>query len=394
MNDRRLIGAAAAVLLLVLLAILAWRVASGPEAQPRRSTGIGEAIAPDPAGYRRAEPGTQIRFPRDHGAHPDYQLEWWYLTANLRTDDGRRFGVQFTIFRNALAPPDTTMPDGQSAWSTRQLYLAHAAITDVESGRFEAVERLSRGAAGLAFARAQPLEVRVEDWFIRQTGRETFPAVVSAGTEAFGFELELSPVKPVVLQGDRGYSPKGPDDGQASMYYSYTRLRATGTIRAGDESFRVDGQSWMDREWSTSFLGPDQIGWDWFSIQLEDGRDLMLFQLRTANPSGDAWKEGTLVAADGTTRRIDPAEFTLEPGRTWASASSGAAYPVEWRVRVPSESIDLNVRAVLDAQELNVSVDYWEGAVDAYSADSERRSGSGYLEMTGYAASGAIPGME
>lgn len=394
MPDRRLVGLVLAMLLLAVLAVMAVRVATGPDEPRRRTTSIGEAVEQDADGFRRAERGTPIRFPEDHGPHPDYQLEWWYLTANLRAEDGRRFGVQFTIFRNALAPPDSVPGDRPDDWSTRQLYLAHAAVTDIRSGRFMASERLSRGAAGLAFARSEPLEIRVEDWFMRQTGTATFPLAVRADAGSFGFDLQASPVKPVVLQGDGGFSPKGPSAGQASIYYSYTRLETKGSIRIGDDSFRVDGFSWLDREWSTSFLGSDQVGWDWFSIQLEDGRDLMAFQLRNSDPATEPFKDGLVVAKDGSTLRLAPDDFTLEPGRIWSSPESGAHYPVEWRLRVPREGLDLRVTALHDAQELNVSVDYWEGAVDVDSAPGAAGVGTGYLEMTGYAGGKAMPGMD
>ena len=410
MTGGQLVGAAAAVLLLLVLAVLAVRVASGPGEPRRGATTLGEAIGQDAEGYKRAERGTPIRFPEDHGPHPDYQLEWWYLTANLRSEDGRRFGVQFTIFRNALAPPDSAeagveargSSNGEVAatdWSTRQLYLAHAAVTDVGSSRFVSAERLSRGGAGLAFARAQPLEVRVENWFLRQTGEATFPLQVRADADAFSFDLDVTPMKPVVLQGEAGYSPKGPAEGQASMYYSFTRLAATGSIRTDDRTFSVEGLAWMDREWSTSFLGPDQVGWDWFSIQLDDGRDLMVFQLRSSNDAdSDAestpWKEGTLVAPDGTAERLDPSEISISAGRRWTSQDTGARYPVEWRIRVPSERLDLLVRAAYDSQELNVSVDYWEGAIDVFGAGDGKRAGSGYLEMTGYTGDRALPGID
>lgn len=402
MIDRRVIGLAAAAALLVALAVFAVRFISAPDEVPRSATSLVEAVGPDTEGYRRAAPGTGIRFPEDHGPHPDYQLEWWYLTANLHTESGRRFGVQFTIFRNALALPDsasaeapvTASPDRDSGWSTRQLYLAHAAVTDVEAGRFMAEERLSRGAAGLAFARASPLEVRVENWFLRQTGSATFPLKIRSDAEGFGFDLDMAPVKPVVLQGDEGFSPKGPAEGQASMYYSYTRMQTTGSVRVGNESFRVEGLSWMDREWSTGFLGPDQIGWDWFSIQLDDGRDLMVFQLRTAGPDGAPWKDGTIVDAEGRATRLGPDDFHLETGKTWTSARSGARYPVEWRLQVPREDLDLRVSALYEAQELNVSVNYWEGAMDVFSEPDGDRVGSGYLEMTGYAGGGALPGID
>ena len=234
------------VIVLVLIgAALIWLL-GGDDAPTSASTDITEALSVDRTGFRTASAGTEMVFPRDHGPHPDYQLEWWYVTGNVYTEEGRRYGYQFTIFRNALAPADSVERAGDveaSDWSTRQLYLAHAALSDVEAEKFYAHEQLSRGASGLAGAAAEPLRVWVEDWSIEQTADELFPWRIKARTPEFELDLQLDPQKSLVLQGDDGFSPKGPDPGQASMYYSYTRIETTGTIAVEGRRHTVSGDA-------------------------------------------------------------------------------------------------------------------------------------------------------
>jgi predicted secreted hydrolase len=332
-------------------------------------------------------------FPRDHGPHPGYKTEWWYLTGNLETPDERKVGYQFTIFRVALTPPadsggirvaSATQQADTSGWATNQFYMGHFAVSDVQGEALYASERFSRGAAGLAGAQAEPFRVWLEDWEIASTGDQPFPARLRATQDGAAINLTVRPEKPYVLQGDRGLSQKGPGAGNASYYYSYTRMATDGTVVIQGDTLQVSGGSWMDREWSTSALGENQVGWDWFSLQLSDGRDLMYYQIREQDGSPSEYTEGVLVAEDGTATPIDLNDVTLEVTDRWDSPRGGT-YPVGWRLRIPSEDLALRITPHFDDQELDVSVRYWEGAVQVEgSADGESITGEGYVEMTGY----------
>ncbi|HEV2847285.1 MAG TPA: lipocalin-like domain-containing protein, partial [Thermoanaerobaculia bacterium] len=333
-------------------------------------------------GYARALEPRQFSFPADHGPHPEFRTEWWYYTGNLETAEGRRFGFQLTFFRSALAPE---MPARESAWATRQAWLAHFAVSDVEGGRFLSSEHWSRGAAGLAGIQTAPFRVWIKDWSARAVEGPVFPMRLQASAGDVVLDLALQQGKPAVLQGERGLSRKSAEPGNASYYYSLTHMPATGTILLGGERFTVTGLAWMDREWSTSSLGADQVGWDWFALQLADGQDLMLYQLRRKNGDTDPASSGTLVGPDGGSRPLSSADFSIESLAQWTSPRSGAGYPARWRVRVPSEELDVEIRPLLPDQELDVSFRYWEGAV---AVDGARRGrpvqGRGYVELTGY----------
>lgn len=377
-------------LLLVALLFLAalagstwWRGHGTP--LPTATTSIAAALAGNLDGYTRATPPRTFTFPDDHGPHPDYKLEWWYVTGNVATADGRRFGYQFTVFRSALAPPDTAAPRRTSAWATRQLYLAHVGLTDADGRRFHSLERAARGAAGLAGAVASPFRLWVEDWSLTSASPdEFFPLRLRVQQDGLTLDLTLAPRKPLVLQGDAGFSRKG-TDGQASWYYSITRLATTGTLTVDGRTYSVAGNSWLDREWSTSILGRTQTGWDWFSLQFDDGRDLMFFQLREHQPNQTPFTDGTFVEVQGTATRLEPGTMQATPLRWWTSPHTGARYPVAWRLRLPSRQLDLTLSPLLDDQEHHTSVRYWEGALRMAGTDHGRPvSGFGYLEMTGY----------
>lgn len=384
-------------LLLILLATVGVLALGAYWLQPSKapigaSVAVADALSGDITGYARAYAPRPFVFPEDHGAHPDYKLEWWYYTGNLTATDGRHFGYQFTIFRSALAPPDSTADPRDSNWATRQLYFAHFSLADVASGEFHAFERFSRGAAGLAGAQAAPFRVWIDGWNAREADAGMPQMRVQAAENDIAIDLTLTPTKPLVLQGKEGFSQKGPEPGNASYYYSFTRLATEGTVTVADGVVPVTGLSWMDREWSTSLLGPNQVGWDWFSIQLDDGRDLMYFQLREREPTGSPYTDGLLVAADGQAQSLKGTPVTLEPLETWTSPGSGATYPVRWRLRIPSENLDLTIAPRLSNQELDVAVRYWEGAIEVSGTAGEQSvSGSGYLEMTGYGDNAALP---
>ena len=343
------------------------------------------AIGDETTGFARAEGPRPLQFPADHGPHPDYQTEWGYYTGNLENSDGRHFGYQLTFFQRALVPP-AQRQDRPSNWATDQVYMAHFALTDVAGRRHQAFERFARGAAGLASAQAAPYRVWLEDWSVE----EVEPNVVHlrAAQEDLALDLLLMDSKGPVLQGDGGYSQKGPEPGNASYYYSQTRLETWGTVQVGDTLYQVDGLSWMDHEFSTSALGPDQVGWDWFALQLDDDSELMVFQIRKADGSVDPFSSGTLIAPDGSTRHLSHDDFEIGVSATWRSPRSGATYPARWTVEVPAADLTLQIEPYLADQELNVSYTYWEGAVRISGEQAASAiSGSGYVEMTGYADS-------
>lgn len=357
-----------------------------PAARPlEASLALAEAMGGDTTGYRRADTPRPLVFPDDYGPHPGYKTEWWYYTGNLGTDAGRHFGFEFTIFRFALAPPDAAAAERASDWATDQLFMAHFALTDVEADGFYAFERFSRGALGLAGAQAAPYRVWLEDWAMEGGAGDPFPMRLRASEDGVAIDLTLAAGKPLVLQGEQGLDQKGPEPGNASYYYSFTRLPTTGTITVGDEAYAVQGLSWKDHEWSTSALGSEQVGWDWFALQLSDGRDIMFYQLRRRDGTASPFTNGVLVAADGATKPLALGDVTLDVRDTWASPRSDAVYPAGWRFRIPSEDLDLQIVPHMADQEMNVSVRYWEGAVRIDgTAGGEAVTGNGYVEMTGY----------
>lgn len=388
MSPVRLFAALAAVLVAVVAAAW-WSVRPPPDRTARLS--LAEAMASDTAGYARAVAPRPFVFPQDHGPHPDFRSEWWYATGNLDGPGGERFGYELTVFRIALAPPDSTASADSSGWTSRQLYMAHFGLTDGVGRTHRAFERFSRGAAGLAGAHASPFRVWLEGWSFEE-GEGGMPAMrVRAAQDGYAVDLTLRPDKPAVLQGDRGLSQKGPGIGNASHYYSLTRLVTEGTVETPRGRVAVTGASWFDREWSTSALAADQVGWDWFALQLADGRDLMLYQLRQKDGTASPFSSGVIVAPDGQATPLPVSAYRLVPERSWRSPHSGIEYPVAWRVDIPQENLVLRVTPVVDDQELNVSVRYWEGAVDVSGPGG--LSGRGYLEMTGYGDGGTARGL-
>ena len=335
-------------------------------------------------GYQRAWPGDEPELPADHGPHPDFRSEWWYFTGNLHGPDRRHFGFQLTFFRFAIAPDPV---ERASAWGTRQLWMAHLALTDTEGQRFFSQERLTRGAQGLAGARSQPFRVWLEDWSASSLDESFLPLNLAASEEDFALDLRLEPGPAPVFQGDAGYSAKGPEPGNASIYYSFTRMPASGAIVIDGVRHPVAGLAWLDREWSTSALGPGLAGWDWFSMQLDDGSDLMFYRLRRKDGTSDPLSAGMLRQADGDVVRLDQDSVQLTPTADWVSPSTGVRYPVRWTLTVPSQDLRLLVEPHLDAQEMDHSVRYWEGAIRIQGNRNGRAlGGNGYLEMTGYSA--------
>jgi len=333
--------------------------------------------------WRDATEGFHFDFPRDHASHPDYRIEWWYYTGNVETTGGRRFGYQLTFFRTGVVRE----PDNPSRWALRDLFLAHFAVSDIDDESFHSFERINRSGIGWAGAETTPYRVWNEDWEARLDVRDH---LLEASDRDYRIELRLAPQKGEVIHGVNSISQKGPTAGNASHYYSLSRLETQGRITVKGESFQVRGLSWMDHEFGSSFLEEQQVGWDWFSIQLDDGRELMLFQLRRADGSIDSRSSGTLIDADGRSTHIRFGEFALAPDGPWRSAASGATYPTEWLIELPAEKLRLRLKSVLKDQELrtpeSTGVTYWEGSIEAEGTAGENRvRGRGYLEMTGYA---------
>ena len=339
--------------------------------------------AADTEGFPRADRPRSFTFPGDHGPHPEYRNEWWYVTGNLDGEDGRRFGFELTIFRFALS---AAAPIVDSNWRTRQVYIAHFAVTDADSDRFLVAERFSRGALGLAGAETKPFRVWIDDWELAATtplAPERWR--LSASDAEFALDLTLVALKPPVLNGDQGLSQKSDDPGNASYYYSITRWDSQGTLRIGDRNYRVSGLSWLDREWSSSALAADQQGWDWFALQLSDGSELMFYNLRKTDGSQDRNSAGTWVEPTGEASYLRREDVEMVVNATWSSPAGGS-YPASWTLRIPGYELSLEVRPVIANQELFTTVRYWEGAVDVTGqAGGTPITGRGYVELTGYA---------
>jgi predicted secreted hydrolase len=330
------------------------------------------ASAPE---YRQALPGYRYQFPRDHFEHPDFRTEWWYYTGNVHATDGHRYSFELVFFRQG----EHKDPGNASVWRIDDLYLAHLALTDIDGQRFRYYKRLNRSGPGIAGASAAQSRVWNGNWAAKwdaATGAQTLSAVA----EDIRFTLRLTPRTAPVINGENGISQKAAGAGKASYYVSFPRLEAAGTLNGAE----VAGTAWMDHEWFTHQLEPDQQGWDWFSVQLESGAELMLFQLRHADGGTDAWSSGTYIAGDGRATHLKRADFQLQPLDYWTSPQTGGRYPMRWRITVPSLHITLECAAAMNNQELVAedasSPSYWEGAV-TYSGTSR---GAGYLEMTGY----------
>ncbi len=320
--------------------------------------------------YREALPGYSFSFPRDHFEHPDFRTEWWYYTGNVWTAGGRRFGFELVFFREGER---MGARDNPSAWRVDDVYLADAALTDVDGKRFAFHERLNRAGPGIAGASFARQRVWNGNWSDEWHGQRQELDVTA---EDFSFHLDCSPRKPFIINGEDGVSQKAAGPGQASHYVSFPLLSAVGSIRAGGRDYQVSGQAWMDHEWFTHQLEANQTGWAWFSVQLKDNTELMLFELRRKDGAVDPFSSGTFVGPDGKARHLTQTQFSLQPKEWWGP------YPVAWDISVPSLHLRLQCRARLKDQEVagTRGALYWEGAVD-YSGSQQ---GFGYLEMTGY----------
>jgi predicted secreted hydrolase len=365
------------------------------------------------------------QFPLDNGVHQEYRTEWWYFTGNLADGKGNRYGYELTFFRegmrrdrpdpNDVGPPKTSYPthsdrrdpsdvgppktshpahsdrrDPSDVWSVRDIYLAHFAVTDVSGRRFTADDRVSRTGPGIAGSAADRLLVWLRDWSAKEeAGGRMLLRAKGRGTE---LSIELTPLKPPVVHGQGGVSRKGDLPGQASYYASYSNLGTRGSLRTpgGTGAVEVTGVSWFDHEFGSGQLALGQAGWDWFSLHMSDGRELMIYALRRTDGSVEPASSGTIVNRSGSHKHLTLTQIKVEVLDRWRSSKSGAAYPSRWRIRVPSEGLDLAVRPVLPDQELltpeTTGVTYWEGAVEGTGLSANRPvTCRGYIELTGYA---------
>ena len=347
------------LIVLLLLAMAAPALAQG-------FAGLGN----DPQGFAMPERGKELVFPRDHGAHPAYRIEWWYLTANLTGADGTDYGAQWTLFRSALKPEE------KPGWQSPQLWMGHAALTTAE--KHYSAERLARGGIGQAGVALSPFVAEIDDWRMASRappGSDELSALdVSASGQGFSYRLKLDATGPLVLQGDRGYSVKS-DKGQASYYYSQPFYRVSGTIIIEGREVEVTGQAWFDHEWSSQPLSPDQTGWDWFSFHFDSGDKLMGFRLRD---SGPGFTSATWIGGDGIPEPQPPGALAVEP-LDWENID-GRKVPVRWRVALPSKGLDVTTRAFNPNAWMDTQVSYWEGPVRIEGS----HPGRGYVEMTGY----------
>jgi predicted secreted hydrolase len=314
-------------------------------------------------------PGRVFSFPADHGAHDGFRIEWWYVTANLKDQQGNEFGVQWTLFRSALKPVAEA-----AGWGNQTIWLGHAAVTS--STVHHAAERYARGGVGQAGVQLAPFEAWIDDWrFASQTQDPMSDLQLSARDKGFAYQLQLTSSRPLVLQGDKGFSQKS-EEGQASYYYSQPFFQASGTLQIDGQSYTVAGPAWLDREWSSQPLTANQNGWDWFSLHLDSGEHVMLYRMRQKD--GAPYLTGTWIAADGQTQTLSSSQIQLTPQTT--AKVAGKSLPVKWSISIPDKHLDISLDALNPNAWMNLRIPYWEGPVRI----SGSHPGEGYLEMTGY----------
>jgi predicted secreted hydrolase len=344
--------------------------------------------------WQIAQPNYRFDFPGDEASHPDYRIEQWAYSGHLSAGDGRRFAYQLKFVRAGV----DFKPKNASRWAIRDLFVTQLAVTDLDGKQFKTAERINRAGVGWAGAMTKSFHLWNEDWEVRQEQAKTMLRATSS-EDGVGLELTLNPGKPPVAHGEDGVFQKGFLALNASHFYSQPRMPARGFLLLNGQRFEVTGTSNLDHEFGTSFLEEGQAGWDYFSIELEDGSDLMIYQLRQADASRDQYFVATLVNADGSREAIKADEFTLEPLARWASPVSGGNYPVLWRVKVPGKQIELEAKAAMDDQEFHagqsIGVTYWKGSIEITgTSQGQAVHGRGFLEMTGYAGKAIGPWSE
>lgn len=348
---------------------------------------IAESMSADDSLFKKAIEKREFKFPEDHASHEEYKLEWWYFTGNLKAENGQEFSYQFTIFRNALKPDSNYLT---SNFSANQLYFYHFAVTDISNNKFYFYNDFARGAGGLAGANYSPLKVFVNNsYIIGEYGADSSLPIftINAKADQFELKLKLRPQKGIVLQGDDGLSQKSFDKNNNSYYYSITRIESEGQLSffegENKKHFKVKGQSWLDREWSTSALSKEQVGWDWFSIQLSDTTEIMYFKLRNRDGSPN-FAKGSLIYKDGSKRKLLMPEVFLEEKDYWTN-DLGKKYPSKWILSIPEENIKLNIETRVPDQELKLNIRYYEGSIKIKGFNGKHEvNGLGYVEMTGY----------
>ena len=338
-------------------------------------------------GYEPARPDYEYEFPRDHFEHPNFAMEWWYYTGNLADSEGRKFGFELTFFRGTVDREEAA----QSTWDLSQVYVAHLVVSDIQEQRMIHRERANRSGPGLAGASAATATIWNGNWSVEYQLADPARPVqkLRAWDESISLELLLEPTKAHVVHGEDGISRKGGEEGQASHYVSFTRMRTSGRLMIDNRVHEVQGLSWMDHEFFSENMASGMVGWDWLSIQLDDETDLMIAGIRQSNGVYSPYSHGTLVSREGGTMHLSSEDIRLTPGRIWHSDETGAKYPVEWMLRIPRVGLNLDVRPLHDAQEIVSRAaslpTYWEGPV-LYSGRHAGTpvTGSGYLELTGY----------
>jgi len=344
--------------------------------------------SPSASRFSSAKPGYVYAFPRDHGSHEQFQTEWWYFTGHLRGSNGRRFGYELTFFRRGIDSPDVR--NNPSEWAMRHLYLAHFALTDEKADQFRFAEKISRAGIGKAGARADVLDVWVDQWQVKALSPDHRQFHLMAKTEEFSINLVVESRKPPVKHGTHGVSYKGPQPEQTSHYYSLTRLHTTGLVQVGDTTMTVEGVSWMDHEFGSGDLADNLVGWDWFSLQLDNAHEIMAYGLRRNDGTFDPASSGTFVLPNGSSKALAFRDIQISVNRHWTSPVSGARYPHHWTFSIPDEDIELSLSPRMANQELvttqSTRVTYWEGAVDVTGQwKGQDIHGQGYVELTGYA---------
>jgi predicted secreted hydrolase len=353
--------------------------------------GVGESpAAPEDSGWTPALPGWRYEFPRDHGPHRDFKTEWWYFTGSLRdSKSGKSFGYELTFFRQGIRPvPRNAAVDAISRFAVDDFKFAHFAISDLDGKKFHFDSKVTRGAfaeAGFGDPSApdKPL-AWIDDWSLTLQADGSWR--IAARNAKMKVDFLLRPSKQPVIHGENGVSQKADGPGNASHYYSFTRMQTAGRMTVGENAFEMTGTTWFDHEWASNQLGKDQVGWDWFCFQFEDGSELMLYTLRQRDGSIDPNSSGTLVDANGDATHLRREDFSLQASRRWKSERTGGSYPIAWEISIPSRELVIRVSPRLDNQELALGViNYWEGAVSATGSRAGRAlSGVGYMELTGY----------
>lgn len=321
------------------------------------------------AAFTPVVPGRVFSFPADHGPHDGFRIEWWYVTTNLKDEQGREFGVQWTLFRSALkAAPEV------AGWGNQTIWLGHAAVTSATV--HHAAERYARGGVGQAGVNVAPFNAWIDDWrFSSQSSDLLSDLQLSARDKDFGYQLHLTATRPLVLQGDKGFSQKS-EQGQASYYYSQPFFQASGSLEIDGKTYQVSGPAWLDREWSSQPLTANQTGWDWFSLHLDSGEQVMLYRMR--NKHGEPYLTGTWIDAHGQTQQLHADDIRLTPQDT--ANVAGRTMPVRWSIKIPGKHLDITLDALNPNAWMDLRIPYWEGPVQL----SGSHAGQGYLEMTGY----------